>query len=75
MANEQQTYMPRQANDDQNIDIKHLLFTALHYWYLFAIAVAASLAIGFIINRYSTKVYQTAGTVLSKDERNRYDAT
>ena len=59
MANEKQTYMPRQANDEQTIDIKQLLFTALHYWYLFAIAVAVALVIGFFVNRYSTKIYQT----------------
>lgn len=75
MANEKQAYSPRQANDEQNIDIKQILFTALHYWYLFAIAVAVALVIGFIINRYSTRVYQTSGTVLIKDEKNRYDAT
>ena len=75
MANEKQAYSPRQTNDEQNIDIKQILFTALHYWYLFAIAVAVALVIGFIINRYSTRVYQTSGTVLIKDEKNRYDAT
>ena len=75
MANEKQTYMPRQANEDQTIDIKQLLYTALHYWYLFAIAVAVALAIGFIVNRYSTKVYQTSGTVLIKEGRSGYDAT
>ena len=75
MANERQTYMPRQANEEQTIDIKQLLYTALHYWYLFAIAVAVALAIGFIINRYSTKVYQTTGTVLIKEGKSGYDAT
>jgi capsular exopolysaccharide synthesis family protein len=75
MANEKQAYSPRQANDEQNIDIKQILFTALHYWYLFAIAVAVALAIGFIINRYSTKVYQTSGTVLIKEGRGGYDPT
>ena len=75
MANEKQAYSPRQANDEQNIDIKQILFTALHYWYLFAIAVAVALAIGYIVNRYSTKIYQTSGTVLIKEGRSGYDAT
>ena len=75
MANEKQAYSPRQTNDEQNIDIKQILFTALHYWYLFAIAVAVALVIGFIINRYSTKVYQTSGTVLIKEGRGGYDPT
>ena len=75
MQNEQQTYKPRQVSEEQSIDIKQLLFTALHYWYLFVIAVALALVIGFIVNRYSTKVYQTSGTVLIKDDRSSYDAT
>ena len=75
MQNEKQAYTPRQANEEQNIDIKQLIYTALHYWYLFAIAVVVALAIGFIINRYSTKVYQTSGTVLIKEGRSGYDAT
>ena len=75
MANEKQAYTPRQANEEQTIDIKQLLFTALHYWYLFVIAVAVALVISFIINRYSTKIYQTSGTVLIKEGRGGYDAT
>ena len=75
MQNEKQAYISRQANEEQSIDIKQLLFTALHYWYLFVIAVAVALVIGFFVNRYSTKVYQTAGTVLIKEGRSGYDAT
>lgn len=75
MQNEKQAYISRQTNEEQSIDIKQLLFTALHYWYLFVIAVAVALVVGFFVNRYSTKVYQTAGTVLIKEGRSGYDAT
>ena len=75
MQNEKQAYISRQTNEEQSIDIKQLLFTALHYWYLFLIAVAVALVIGFFVNRYSTKVYQTSGTVLIKEGRSGYDAT
>ena len=75
MANEKQAYITRQANEEQTIDIKQLLYTALHYWYLFAIAVAVGLVIGFIINLYSTKIYQTSGTVFIKEGRSGYDPT
>ena len=75
MANEK-TYIPPQSNnEEQSVDIKQLIFIVLNHWYLFAIFVIAALAIGFIVNRYSTKVYQTSGTVLIKDSRNNYDAT
>ena len=74
MANEK-TYIPQQNNEEQNIDIKELIFTALHNWYLFVIFVVVALAICFVLNRYSTKVYQTSGTVLIKEGRNNYDPT
>lgn len=64
-----------QANDDQSIDIKNLIFTCLNHWYLFAIFVIVALAIGFVVNRYKTNVYQTAGTVLIKDDRSTFDPT
>ena len=64
-----------QANDDQSIDIKNLIFTCLSHWYLFAIFVAVALAVGFFVNRYKTNVYQAAGTVLIKDDRSTFDPT
>ena len=75
MANEKQVYIPQQEKEEQNVDIKQLIFTALHHWYLFVIFVVVALVIGFVINRYSTKVYQTSGTVLIKEGRNNYDPT
>ena len=74
MANEKRVNNLLQAKEEQNVDIKQLIFTALHYWYLFVIFVVAALAIGFVINRYSTKVYQTSGTMLIKEGRG-VDAT
>ena len=74
MANEK-AYIPQQNNEEQGVDIKQLIFTAIHHWYLFAIFVVAALAICFVVNRYSTKVYQTSGTVLIKEGRNNYDPT
>ena len=75
MANEKQAYIPQPGKEEQSVDIKQLIFIALRHWYLFVIFVVAALAIGFVINRYSTKVYQTSGTVLIKEGRNSYDAT
>ena len=75
MANEKQAYIPQQAKEEEGFDIKNLIFTAIHHWYLFAAFVVVALAIGFVVNRYSTKVYQTSGTVLIKEGRGGYDAT
>ncbi len=75
MANEK-AYIPQQANnEEQGIDIKQLIYIALTHWYLFVIFVVAALAICFFINRYSTNVYQTQGTVLINEGRSNYDAT
>ena len=76
MAKEKQPVsIPQPNKEEQGIDIKQVIFVALSHWYLFVIFVVAALAIGFVINRYSTKVYQTSGTLLINDERNHYDAT
>ena len=75
MANEKQAYIPQQAKEEQGVDVKQLIFIALHHWYLFVIFVVVALAVGFVINRYSTQVYQTSGTVLIKEGRGGYDAT
>ena len=66
---------PQQRNEEQAVDIKQLIYIFLSHWYLFAICVFVALVVGFLINRYSTNVYQTAGTVLIKEDRSSFDAT
>ena len=75
MQNEKTHYNQQNNNDEQSVDIKQLIYTALNHWYLFAICVVLALIVGFLVNRYSTKVYQTTGTVLIKEGRNNYDPT
>ena len=74
MANEK-AYIPQQTNEEQSIDIKQMIFNALSHWYLFVIFVVLALVIGFVINRYSTNIYQTTGTILINESRSGYDAT
>jgi uncharacterized protein involved in exopolysaccharide biosynthesis len=75
MANES-TYSSQQANnDEQSVDIKKLIFIVLNNWFLFVIFAFVALVIGFFVNRYSTNVYQTSGSVLIKDARSNYDPT
>ena len=63
------------SKEEQTVDIKQLIFICLNHWYLFAFFVIAALAIGFVVNRYSTNVYQTVGTVLIKEGKDDYDPT
>ena len=69
------TYKSPQMNDEQSVDIKNLIYIFLNHWYLFLIFVLVALAIGFVVNRYTTTVYQTSGTVLIKDDRSGVDPT
>ena len=69
-------YKPQQNNDDeQSLDLKQWIFLFMNHWYLFLIGVLVALAVGFIVNRYTHKVYQTSGTVLVKDANTGYDPT
>ena len=74
MQNGQNTYR-NASNDDQGIDIKNLIYICLSHWYLFAACVVIALAIGFVINRYTTNVYQVTGTVLVKEDKTSFDPT
>ena len=74
MQNETNNFKPQQSGEEQSIDIKQLIYICLSHWYLFLISVVVALAIGFVLNRYKTNVYQTSGTVLIKDQ-NGYDPT
>ena len=74
MQNGQNTYK-NPNNDDQSIDVKNLIYTCLSHWYLFAAGIAIALAIGFVINRYTTNIYQVTGTVLVKEDKTSFDPT
>ena len=74
MQNEQNTYR-NTNNDDQSIDIKNLIYICLSHWYLFVAGAVIALAIGFVINRYTTNVYQVTGTVLVKEDKTSFDPT
>ena len=75
MASEKQVRKIQHDKQEQSIDIKQLVFIFLSRWYIFAFFVMVALAVCFVFNRYSTKVYQTTGTVLINDEGDDYDPT
>lgn len=68
MQNTQSQYRS-QNNDEQNIDIKNIIYIFLSHWYLFAGGALIALVIGFLINRYTEDVFQSTGTVLIKEDR------
>ena len=62
------TYKPQQS-DEQSIDIKSIIYTFLRNWYWFVLGAVVALAAAFLINRYTTKVFQARGTVIVKEGR------
>ena len=63
------------SNEEQSIDIKNLIYICLSHWYLFLAGAIIALTIGFVINRYTTNVYQVTGTVLVKEDKTSFDPT
>lgn len=63
------------SNEEQSLDIKNLIYICLSHWYLFLAGAIIALAIGFVINRYTTNVYQVTGTVLVKEDKTSFDPT
>jgi len=74
MANERAS-RKQVVKEEPVIDVRQMIFNFLNHWYLFVIFAVVALAIGFVINRYSTKIYQTSGTVIIKDDRSGFDPT
>lgn len=69
MDNEKKGYVPQQQNEESSIDIKQLIYIFLNNWYLFVIGAVVALVAAFLINRYTTTIFQTQGTVIVKDGR------
>ncbi len=57
-----------QPSQQETIDIKSLLFRFWGYRFLFLIVVILGLAIAWLINRYSTKIYKTEAIVMIADD-------
>lgn len=67
--NENQAFVPHNQNDEAPIDIKQLVYIFLNNWYLFAIGAVVALVAAFLVNRYTTNIYQAQGTVIVKEGR------
>ncbi|MDD4425826.1 MAG: GNVR domain-containing protein, partial [Mariniphaga sp.] len=57
------------AVDEENIDIKKLVFTFLRNWYWFVLALLITLSGAYLYNRYTTPVYEVGATLLMEEER------
>lgn len=66
---------PSYQEEDDSLDIKGIIVKVVSYWYLFVIGVVAALAVGFIYNRYTPKVYQVSSTLYIKEDKMTIDPT
>jgi len=58
------------VSEEEQLDIKRLIFRVLGNWYWFAISIFAFLFIAYLINRYSEQVYSVTSSVIVKDDDN-----
>jgi len=59
-----------QANNEEKIDLKIFIDRYLIFWKQILLSIVMFLLIGFLYNRYSTKIYKSSTTLLIKEESN-----
>ena len=59
-----------QQNNEEKIDLKIFIDRYLIFWKQITLSIVIFLLIGFLYNRYSTKIYRSSTTLLIKEESN-----
>ena len=57
-------------NNEEKIDLKVFIDRYLIFWKYIIFSITTFLIIGFLYNRYSTKIYKSSTTILIKEESN-----
>ncbi|MGE5316882.1 MAG: GumC family protein, partial [Chloroflexota bacterium] len=63
-----------QEINEEVVDLKQIFFKFFRFWYLFVIAVALSLTVAYLFNKYTKPIYKVGTTILVKDEKSALDA-
>lgn len=59
---------PQQSSRNSfSLDYRRVLYRALRYWYVVAVALATGLVIAFLINRYTTKIYPITASIIIRE--------
>jgi capsular exopolysaccharide synthesis family protein len=53
--------------DGLYINPKRIISDLIRHWYVFIITIIASVAVAYLINRYTVKLYQVRGSILIKE--------
>lgn len=54
--------------EEEQLDIKQLLFRILANWYWFAISVFIALFVAYLANRYTEQIYSVSSSVIVRDD-------
>jgi tyrosine-protein kinase Etk/Wzc len=65
MENQQPILLP----EEEGIDIKKYIYLILSHWWWFGISIFISLTIGYLVNRYSQKIYSADCSVIVGEEK------
>ncbi len=55
--------------EDNELDIRELLFRYIRYWYLFVIASIIAFTGAYVYNRYSARIYLVSSKILVQDSK------
>ena len=58
---------PSNYNTDDSIDLTRYLFLILGNWFWFLISIVAAIGIAWLVNRYTTPVYEVQASLLIKE--------
>lgn len=56
--------------EEDNFDIKKILFQIISNWYWFAISLFGALFIAYLVNRYTEQIYTVSSTLIVRDDEN-----
>ncbi|NOS93101.1 MAG: hypothetical protein HOP30_14360 [Cyclobacteriaceae bacterium] len=66
-VNSDQGIMESTGQKPSAINIKRVLARVIRFWYVLALSVIIGVAIAYVINRYSTRVYQVNASIIIKE--------
>ncbi len=61
--------------EEDTLDLKGIIIKILSYWYLFLMGLVIAVAVGYIYNRYTPKVYQVSASLYIKEDKMTLDPT
>ncbi|MGD1961073.1 MAG: GumC family protein, partial [Fulvivirga sp.] len=57
------------TNSNSLINYRRILFKAIRYWYVVLICILAAISIAFLVNRYTTKIYNVEASIIIKESQ------